>query len=119
MRFLLSIVFTGLLVFLGGLVFPWWWLAVASFLVAIVWPQHPFKSFMGGLMGGLITWFVLALIADSANDQILSTRMAAVFSLSKPFMLVIITGAVGGIVAGMAALSAALLRSRVGTRPAA
>ncbi|RYF94790.1 MAG: hypothetical protein EOO00_05005 [Chitinophagaceae bacterium] len=114
MKFLLSIFFTSILIFLGGLILPWWWIAVAAAIIAMAWPQHPFKSFLGGFLAGLLTWFTIAFLADHANDRILSTRIASVFTLTEPYLMLLITALTGALVAGMAAASGALLRVRLG-----
>jgi hypothetical protein len=58
-------------------------------------------------------WIIYAGVLDFQNKQILSTRMAQLFSINPPILLLVSTGLLGGITAGLAAWSGALIRSFV------
>ena len=109
MRFILAIVITAVLNYVLGIILPWWIIAVGGFAVALALPQHPFKAFLAGFLGCFILWFLIAFIIDNANHQVLSRRIAALFSFSEPVLMILLTGVIGGLVTGMAAASASLL----------
>jgi len=109
MRFILAIVITAVLNYVLGIILPWWIIAFGGFGVAIILSQHPFKAFLAGFLGCFILWFLIAFIIDNANHQILARRIAALFSFSEPFLMVLLTGFIGGLVTGLAAASGSLL----------
>ena len=109
MKFIIAIVITAVINYVLGIIFPWWIIAVGGLAVAIVFPLHPFKAFLAGFLGCFILWFLIALVINNANHQVLSKRIAALFSFSEPFVMVVLTGFIGGLVTGMAAASGSLL----------
>jgi len=68
-------------------------------------------SFLSGFLGVFLLWAGLAWWIDSKNNSILSERIAHVLPLGgNSMLLILVTGLVGGLVAGFAALSGAYLR---------
>lgn len=112
MKFFSAMVLTALISFVACLFFPWWTIAVAAFLVAALIHQQPGKAWLAGFLGLFILWTVLAIWKDTANDGILSNRISELFPLGgSSFMLIIVTGLIGAVVAGMAALTASYFRN--------
>ncbi|MCU7549173.1 hypothetical protein OCK74_08605 [Chitinophagaceae bacterium LB-8] len=109
MKILVSILLTALLSFIAGIYFPWWSIAVVAFLVAILIRQPIVHSFLSGFLGIFILWTVLALWIDVKNNSILSQKIAQLFSLSSPFLLIIATAFIGALVGGFAAMSGSSL----------
>ena len=105
---------TGLIIlasFVAGLYLPWWSLAFASFLVALLVPQKPWKAFLSGFIGGFILWGGLSFSIDLSNHHILSTKVAQILPLGGSWVLLfLITGLIAGLVAGMASLCGAYSR---------
>lgn len=100
MRQLITIIITALLAWLASYSFGWWIVAVIPFLIAVVWQQKPNQALMNGFLSIGLLWLYLVLRADTANEQILSNRMAQLFGLSHILFLVvnIVLGAlVGGL----------------------
>jgi hypothetical protein len=92
---------------------PWWIFAIGSFLVGLAVPQHPFKSWLAGFFGAFTLWLMLAYITDTSNGSILSAKMANVIPLNgSSIILLLISALVGGLVAGMAALTGSFLRKK-------
>ena len=111
MKFIVSVILTALLSFAAGLYLPWWSIAICAFIVAVFILQHPFKAFLAGFAGIFLLWLFFAWSIDAANEQILSHKIAQIFPLGgMSFLLVLITALVGGLVAGLAALSGSYLR---------
>ena len=113
MKFLIATILTALLSFIAGIFVPFWWFfAVAALLVALLVNQNAGKAFFAGFLGLFSLWFVLAFWMDNGNDGILSAKIASLLPLGgSKWILFIVTAAIGGIVAGFAALSGSYLRS--------
>lgn len=112
MKFLVAMILTGLLAFISGLFLPWWGIAITSLLVAVLVHQKAGKAFLSGLLGVFLLWAGLAWWIDMKNDGILSKKIAAVLPLGgSALLLIVVTGVVGGLVAGLAAVSGSFLRS--------
>ncbi len=112
MKFVLSIILNAVLVYLGGLLLPWWSLVPIIFLISAILNQNNIASFLSGFLAIFCLWAGMAWIIDQQNHQILSQRIANLLPLQgNSFLLILITGLIGGIVAGLASLSGSLLRS--------
>ena len=111
MKFIIALVLTALLSFIASLRFDWWIIAIMSFIVALLVHQTAWKSFLAGFLGLFLLWGILAEWIDIANKGILSKKIATVLPLGgNALLLILITGIVGGLVAGFAAMSASYLR---------
>ena len=112
MKFIAATLLTAILAFIGGLYFPWWGIAIAAFLVALLVHQRGFKAFLAGALGIFLLWAGLAWWIDMKNNGVLSKKIASVLPLGgNTILLIIVTGLLGGLVAGFAALSGSFLRS--------
>ena len=111
MKYILSIVVTGLVAFATGLYTPWWGIAIAAFLVSAAIPQKPGILFLSGFLGVFLLWEVLAWWIDNKNNGILSQKIASILSLGgSSVLLIVITSIIGGLVAGFAALAGTYMR---------
>jgi hypothetical protein len=111
LKYILSIVVTGLVAFVIGLYMPWWGIAIAAFLVSAAIPQKPAFSFLSGFLGVFLLWEVLAWWIDNKNNGILSQKIASVLPLGgSSVLLIVITSVIGGIVAGFGALAGTYMR---------
>ena len=112
MKFFVAIILTALLAFISGLFLPWWCMAITSLLVAVLVHQKAGKAFLAGLLGVFILWAGLAWWIDMKNNGVLSTKIASVLPLGgNAVLLILVTGFIGGLVAGMAAMSGSFLRA--------
>src|SRR5688500_4784235 len=112
MKFLAALVLTALLSFVAGLYLPWWGIAIAAFIVALVVYQKGGIAFLAAFLVVILLWSSLAFWIDSSNESILSARIGQLLGIgNNSFLLILITGAVGGLVAGFAAMSGSFLRS--------
>ncbi|MBS1586233.1 MAG: hypothetical protein JSS82_11885 [Bacteroidetes bacterium] len=113
MRFVSTILITATIAFLLTMSLPWWMVAVAAFIVALLLPQRLGRSFLSGFLGIFLFWLVYALLRDVANDHILSTRMAKLFfHVPGSFLFLCVAALVGGLVGGLGAWTGAALRSK-------
>lgn len=110
MRFFLAILSIIILSAIIAPFSPWWIIAVITFLVCLVLGTKAGSSFFAGFLGIAIYWLIMALIKDIPNEHILSTRMAKLFQLPGYGLFMVVTIFIGGLVGGMAALSAAYIR---------
>jgi hypothetical protein len=119
MKFTVSMILTALLAFALCLQFPWWMIAVAAFVVAFAIPQKPARAFLCGTLAIFLLWCMLALwikIQAPGGSQI-AGQVARLLPLGgNPYTLIFLTGFVGSLVGGLAALSGSLGRKAVFTR---
>ena len=112
MKFLVAILLTALLAFISGLFLPWWGIAITSLLIAVLVHQKACKAFLAGLLGVFLLWAGLAWWIDMKNNGVLSKKIASVLPLGgNSLVLILVTGLIGGLVAGMAAMSGSYLRA--------
>ncbi|MDZ4807785.1 MAG: hypothetical protein SGI96_05890 [Bacteroidota bacterium] len=112
MKFLTATFLTALLAFISGLFLPWWGIAITSLLVAVLVHQKAGKAFLAGMLGVFLLWAGLAWWIDMKNNGVLSKKVAAVLPLGgNALLLILLTGIVGGLVAGFAAMSGSFLRA--------
>ncbi|HJS54264.1 MAG TPA: hypothetical protein VJ765_06960 [Chitinophagaceae bacterium] len=113
MKFLIATILTALLSFITGIyVALWWFFVIIALLVALLIHQKAGKAFFAGFLGLFILWSVLAFWMDNGNDGVLSAKIASLLPLGgSKWMLIFVTGLIGGLVAGFAALSGSYLRS--------
>lgn len=112
MKLIVAILLTALLAFVGGLYLPWWSLAVAAFLIAVLVHQKAGKAFASGFIGIFLLWGALAWWIDMKNEMILSKRVAELIPLGgNHWLLILLTSFIGALVGGLAAMSGSYLRS--------
>lgn len=113
MKFLISLVLIALLSFCAGLYFPWWSIAIVPFIVGLLVPQSGLHAFLSGFLGVAVLWAVLMLILSIPNDHILAHRVAPIFiKMDAPYLLILVTALMGGIIGGLSALSGNFLQQR-------
>jgi len=113
MKIIVSILLSALIAFVCGLYLPWWTIAVAAFIVALIIPQFPWKSFLSGFVGIFLLWASLSWWKNFKNDGVLGSKIAELFSLpANSLLMILITALVGGLIGGFAALSGSYLRNK-------
>ncbi len=91
---------------------PWWSIAIVAFIISYLLRLKPGLAFLAAFLGVFILWAGVAARLDFGNDHILSQRIATLFPLKGNYwLLLLLTGVIGGLVSGLAGLSGALLRS--------
>lgn len=112
MKFLTATILTAILAFISGLFLPWWGIAITSLLVALLVHQKAGKAFLSGLLGVFLLWAGLAWWIDMKNNGILSKKIATILPLGgNTILLILVTGLIGGLIAGFAAMSGSFLRA--------
>jgi hypothetical protein len=111
MKFILSILLTALLALAFGFYLPWWSIALASFVIAVIIYQRPLFSFLTGFAGLGLLWLILIFSINSSNHGILAPKISAIMGFGNGSgMLIVISCLAGAIVGGLAALTGSLLR---------
>lgn len=111
MKFLVSLILTALLSFALCLFLPWWSIAIAAFAVAALIPQKPYKSFLAAFAALFLLWSGLSYWISSSNDNLLAHKISQlILKMDSPVALILATGFIGALVAGLAALSGSYLR---------
>ncbi len=114
-KFIIAIILTALLSFAIGMFqsLPWWLFVFCALVVAIAIPQKPWKAFLSGFIALFLLWAVMAFMLDKANEHILAKKVAQILPLGGSYIaLILITGLVGGLVAGLAALTGSYARKK-------
>ena len=104
----------ALLSFLLQFFLPWWIIAVVAFGVALWKASSGGNAFLSGFLAIVLVWTVMAGFIHIHTEGILSNKIAALFYLPSPLLLIIITAFIGGLVGGMAALSGFFVRKLFG-----
>ena len=105
MKNTLNFIATLVLALLLSLVLPWWAVMVASFITAFVFSLKKAAVFFVPFLAILVFWAVYAFILGDANAFILAKRIAILLPLGgNPYLLILVTGLVGGLAAGISAV---------------
>lgn len=111
MKFLVSSISIFLLSFAACLYLPWWSIAIMSFIVGALIYQKPWAAFLAAFVSVFILWAAMAVYISYKNENVLIHKISLVIlSRNSPFGLVFLTGIIGALVAGFAALTGTYLR---------
>jgi hypothetical protein len=113
MKLITSIILTALLAFVFGIFtsLPWWCFVISSFVVSAAIQQNAGRSFLSGFLGVFLLWIAMAYLKDVVNGHLLAAKVAQILPLGGSYIAVIfVTGIVGGLVSGFAALTASFIR---------
>jgi cell division protein FtsX len=114
MKFFISTILIAALSFAACLFMPWWVIAIAGFVVAFAIPQKNGLAFLSGFLALFILWAGMSIYMSNANDNLFVHKMSVLFlKKDNSTMLFILTGLIGGLVAGLGSLSGRLLKKMV------
>ena len=84
---------------------PWWSIMTAALTTALFIPLKRTAVFFVPFIAILLFWVVYSYILSSSNDFTLAKRIAVLLPLDgNPYVLMLVTGIVGGLAAGIAAI---------------
>ncbi len=110
-----NILFAGLSIFLLGNLchfgLPWWGLAPIAALIGWFVTRNGWVAFLSGFLGGFLLWYAAGWFADNANESMLATKVGHLFMGLQAWKLLLVTGFLGGLLAGMSALTGTLAKS--------
>jgi hypothetical protein len=84
---------------------PWYFIVPVAFGAALLTGKTARGSFFQALLAIALLWGVLASYLHVVGEGIITSRVAGMFSLPMPELMIVVTMLTGGLVAGMAALS--------------
>jgi hypothetical protein len=93
------------------LILPWWSLTFVAFSATFFRRTHHGFAFLQGFLALFLLWGGLAWYLSAGNDFLLATRISEIFGVSNPFIFILFTGLLGGVVGGFSALTGSLCRS--------
>jgi hypothetical protein len=96
--------------FVLSLILPWWIIAVVAFLISLIIPVPPFKAFLAAFTAIFVLWAVQALIIYQGPAENFAKKVGTLFTAGAPYLIVIISGITGALVAGLSAASGALIK---------
>jgi len=100
-----SFIFTLLLALLFSLFLPWWAVMVAAFVASLMIGLKKSAVFFIPFLAIALFWMGYALYLGSSNDFTLAKKIAVLFPLNgSTTLLVLITGIIGGIAAGVSSI---------------
>ena len=102
----LFILFLGCLCWFG---LPWWSMAVIGALAGMLFKNSPMGNFSMGFATGTLLWSTVALIQNNYNTSMLAGKVGLLFQGLTSVQLIWATGALGGLLTGMGALTGTLL----------
>lgn len=84
---------------------PWWSVMVAGFVSALFFSLKRAAVFFVPFLAIFCFWAVYAFMVSSSNDFTLAKKIAVLLPLGgNAYLLILVTGLVGGLAAGVAAL---------------
>ncbi len=111
MKFTISFLLMALLSFAACLYLPWWSIAIVCFIVSVIIHQSAGKAFMSGFLALFFLWGGLSFWISYNNDHILAHKISMlIIKKDDPYLLMLVTGLIGAIVGGFAALSGSFIR---------
>lgn len=114
MKVLLQILIVAVLALLMEMWLPWWSVAIAGGLGGLLLGGSGMRGFAAGFLGVGILWAVAALRLSAGTESGLAERLGAMLP-GQPggVALAVVSGVIGGLVAGFAGASGARLRGSV------
>lgn len=113
MKFIVSLILMAALSFAACLYLPWWSIAIVCFIIAVLIPQPAGTAFLCGFISLFILWAGVSFWISNNNEHVLAHKISAlILKKDNPDMLIIVTGLIGAVVGGFAALTGSLLRKK-------
>ncbi len=104
-KFALNFTLTILFAWLGSQFLPWWSIMLAALIVSAIVRLRKASTFIVPFLAIALLWIVQAWLLSSPNDFILANKISVLFGIGEnAILLILITGIVGGIASGTAAL---------------
>lgn len=104
MKFILKVILIAALAYITELFLPWWAVVLCGFLVGALIPTAGYNSFLSGFLGVGLLWLIFAFALHNQSDGILTTRVAQLFSLGQPALILVVCALIGGLAGGLGAL---------------
>ena len=100
---ILNFVATIVLAIVFSFFLPWWSVMLAAFIAAVVFSLKRAAVFFTPFLAVLIFWAAYSFLLANDNEFILAKKIAVLLPLGgSPSLLILVTGIVGGLAAGIA-----------------
>lgn len=106
MRIILNAIIIGATANVILEVMPWWTIVFIAFIVLVLFRLPAKSSFFSAALGGGGYFFISSLYTDIINGGILSNKVAFLFNLPSPYIIILITTLIGFISAGLGGILA-------------
>jgi len=84
---------------------PWWSVMVAGFVTGLFFSLKRFAVFYIPFLAIFLFWSVYCFWLGNGHDFVMAKKIAVLLPLSgSPYLLIIVTGVVGGLAAGVAGI---------------
>ncbi|WP_299368746.1 hypothetical protein [Winogradskyella sp.] len=94
-------------------VLPWWSIMTAALATALFIPLKRAAVFFIPFLAILVFWAGFSFFLSSGNDFTLAKKIAVLLPLGgNPYLLMLVTGIIGGVAAGIAAIFGKQIVSR-------
>ncbi len=107
MRLVISIAFSCWLL---TLFLPWWTIALPCLILGAWLGENGRSSFLYGLFGVGLLWLVQSFYIHITGGSLLTSRMADLFSLPHPSLVIAVTVVIGGLCGGLSTLTGFFFR---------
>jgi hypothetical protein len=87
-----------------NLFLPWWTALVPAIIFGAWLTNSGVSAFVTGMAAGGSAWFVQVFYIHLANHAILTTRIADMLQLGSPWLVLLFTFVIGGILTGAGTL---------------
>ena len=102
---IINFIVTIILAYLLSLFLPWWSVMTAALATALFIPLKKAAVFFAPFLAIVLFWFVYSYILSSSNHFTLAKRIGTLLTIGEnPYLLMLVTGIVGGLAAGIAAI---------------
>ena len=104
-KYIKNFIATIILAFVLSQFLPWWSVMLAAFITAILISLERTAVFIVPFMAIIFFWIAYAFLLSNGNDFVLANKIAVLLPLQgNPYLLILVTGLVGGLAAGVAAI---------------
>jgi hypothetical protein len=102
---LINFIATVIIALLLSQVLPWWSVMLAGFITAVLFSLKKTAVFFVPFLAITLFWMIYAYWLSNANDFTLAKKIAVLLPLKgNPYSLMLVTGIIGGLAAGVAAI---------------
>ncbi|MCF7823078.1 MAG: hypothetical protein K9N35_02810 [Candidatus Marinimicrobia bacterium] len=108
---MISMLTTLVLVFILQLLFYyWWWIILIPLLLGFLEKDSVSRAVLGNGLGVFLLWFGMSLYQWNKGGEIIVTRVVEVMGVGNGFVLALVTGIIGLLLAAVAAYAGFSLR---------
>ncbi len=110
MKLIFRTLVLGLVIYLLPSFLPWWSIVPTAIIAGLLLPGPAINAFISGFLSGGTVWLFLAWQIDNTTQSFLSEKIVQLFPFSDATYLVILSGLLGGLLAGLGTLSGSSFR---------